>query len=39
MIDKKIEELILVYKQLLAETVILKKEMIRVRGKLESNLN
>tara|TARA_R110000737_G_scaffold257282_2_gene265883 strand:- start:10620 stop:10859 length:240 start_codon:yes stop_codon:yes gene_type:complete len=38
MIDKKIEELILVYKQLLAETVILKKEMIRVRGKLESNL-
>ena len=38
MIDKKIEELILIYKQLLAETLILKKEMIRVRGKLESNL-
>jgi hypothetical protein len=38
MLEKKIEELISLYKQLLSETVILKKEMIRVRGKLESNL-
>tara|TARA_R110000764_G_scaffold130246_5_gene218035 strand:- start:3689 stop:3928 length:240 start_codon:yes stop_codon:yes gene_type:complete len=38
MVDKKIEELISLYKQLISETVILKKEMIRVRGKLESNL-
>lgn len=38
MVDKNIEELISLYKQLILETVILKKEMIRVRGKLESNL-
>ena len=38
MLEKKIDELISLYRQLLSETVILKKEMVRVRGKLESNL-
>tara|TARA_R110002033_G_scaffold59006_1_gene108732 strand:- start:7974 stop:8213 length:240 start_codon:yes stop_codon:yes gene_type:complete len=38
MLEKKIDELISIYKQLLAETLIVKKEMVRVRGKLESNL-
>ena len=38
MLEKKIDELISIYKELLTETLIVKKEMIRIRGKLESNL-
>jgi hypothetical protein len=38
MVDNKLEELIALNKLLVEETINLKKEMIRIRSKLETNL-
>ena len=38
MLEKNIEELILVNKRLLEETLSIKKEIVRIRTKLETNL-
>ncbi len=38
MVDKNIEELIALNRQLIAETTALKKELVRIRSKLETTL-
>jgi len=36
--EKKLDELISLHRQLVSETLLLKKEMIRIRAKLESQM-
>jgi len=36
--EKKLEELILLNRQLVEETLAIKKELVRIRSKLETNL-
>ena len=36
--EKKLDELIALHKQLINETILVKKEMVRIRSKLESSL-
>ena len=36
--EKKLDELIALHRQLVQECVLIKKEMVRIRSKLESNL-
>tara|TARA_R100000654_G_scaffold12996_1_gene28260 strand:- start:6133 stop:6372 length:240 start_codon:yes stop_codon:yes gene_type:complete len=38
MVDKNIQELIALNRELISETMALKKELVRIRGKLETTL-